>query len=216
MNRFNVFVVAFLSVLSTGASGEEAWEKLMDKKAVPSDVPVVTNRAVTKAGKFQVVGPIIGFADRKDLYSHTPVSLGVRRFFGENHAWEIVRVNYDIYSLTSTAEDVIASTGYVVDARQAYWSVSTGYVYSPIYGKYAFGENSMVHFDGYIGLSLGTRFARSTQFFAEPFFGMQHYLTSYFAIVLPEVRIRLYSEDRMRSSEFVSEFLVQMGVSWLF
>ncbi|GEM_PF-4665478 len=212
------FTIAVISLFAfqIPAMGSEEWDKMMDAKVAPSDAPIITNRTVTKAGKFSVVGPIIGFSDRRDLYDHYPVSLGVRRHFSENHAWEIARVNYEMYSLSAVASDVIANTGYVVDARQARWSVSSGYVWSPIYGKYALGESKLVHFDIALGLSLGLRFASSMQVTLEPSLAMIHYVTPYFSVILPEIRTKVYSEKRTTGSEMISEFSCQVGVGWLF
>ncbi len=211
-----VLAVTALFAFSLPALASEEWDKMMDSKVAPSDAPIITNRAVTKAGKFSVIGPIIGFSDRRDLYDHYPVSLGVRRYFSENHAWEIARVNYEMYSLSAVASDVIANTGYVVDARQARWSVSSGYVWSPIYGKYALGESKLVHFDIALGLSLGLRFASSMQVTLEPSLAMIHYITPYFSLILPEIRTKVYSEKRTTGSEMISEFSCQVGVGWLF
>jgi hypothetical protein len=102
IKRF-AFAMLSLFAFSVPAMGSEERDKMMDAKAAPSDAPIITNRAVTKAGKFSVVGPIVGFSDRRDLYDHHPASLGVRRYFSENHAWEIARVNYEMYSLTAVA-----------------------------------------------------------------------------------------------------------------
>jgi outer membrane beta-barrel protein len=215
IKRF-AFAMLSLFAFSVPAIGSEERDKMMDAKAAPSDAPIITNRAVTKAGKFSVVGPIVGFSDRRDLYDHYPASLGVRRYFSENHAWEIARVNYEMYSLSAVASDVIANTGYVNDAHQARWSVSSGYVWSPIYGKYALGESKLVHFDITLGLSLGLRFASSTQVTIEPSLAMIHYVTPYFSLILPEIRTKVYSEKRTTGSEMISEFSCQVGVGWLF
>jgi hypothetical protein len=45
------FALAMLSLFafSLPAMGSEEWDKMMDAKAAPSDAPVITNRAVTKA-----------------------------------------------------------------------------------------------------------------------------------------------------------------------
>jgi outer membrane beta-barrel protein len=158
--------------------------------------------------------------DRKDFYSHTVVSLGVRYFLSESHAWEMLRVQYDSAGLSNSASDVIAQTGYHLDAKQAPWSISTGYVYSLAYGKYALSENSLIHFDAYLGASLGTRFTpEEVQIFFEPYLGVTHYLNPNLGLVLPEIRTRFYSERRGNgsgSNVLVGELICLAGVTWLF
>lgn len=63
---------------------------------------------------------------------------------------------------------------------------------------------------------MGLRFATGgAQVTFEPVIGANHYVGKHFSIILPEVRARFYSEQR-RSGGFVTELMVQAGLSWLF
>jgi outer membrane beta-barrel protein len=206
----------WIGLFSVGISSGSEWDSYVDKKAPSDGLPIVVNRAVVKDGKFQVFA-LAGTADRQDLYSHYPISAAVRYHFSEQHAWEILKLNYDNFALTGAAQSVIRQTGYQVDAVQAYWSLSSGYIFTPVYGKYAFSESFLVHFEMYGGAAVGARFGlNQVQPMLEPLIGALHYLTPHFAILLPELRVRLYQEKRMSSTDFVSEVVVQAGVSWLF
>jgi outer membrane beta-barrel protein len=217
--RLIIFFSLFTFVLPAQlhADGTSAWEQFIDKKIPADALPVVTNRAIKKSGKFQIVGPAVGISGRQDLYSHTVFSLAARYHFSEGHAWEFLRVHYDNAVLSDVAREVITQTGYQVDAKLAPWSLSTGYVFTPVYGKYALSESTLVNFDMYIGASIGARFIPSSaQLTFEPFIGATHWLTPYLGIMLPEIRVRLYTEQRTVSNDFISEIVGQVGVTWLF
>lgn len=215
MKRLANLFLLFATLSAPAVAGE--WNDWLNKKSATGEIPVVTNRAVTKSGRFQILVPQIGILERKDFYSHYTLSGAVRYHLAERHSLEILRVQYDYATLSAAGEDVYFKTPLRSDARQGKWSVSAGYYFSPLYGKYAVSESSLVHFDAYFGLSLGVRLAEGqTQITAEPVVGVSHYLSSNFALILPELRAKFYSEERSGGGTLVTELQIQVGAAWLF
>lgn len=205
----------FLSLLTSPLiSNAAAWSEAITSKAEENAFAIVQNRTVTKQNRWQIAGPSIGTSGRGDFYTNYFAALGLRYHFNETHGWEIGRALWNSSSPNSTAIDVEARTGLRPDSQISELSLSTSYVFTPIYGKYAWNERSLVHFDMYALVGAGMRFARDHQIFAETGLGMNHYLSARFSLA-PEVRVRLYQEDRS-TSVFVAEVFASLGAAWLF
>lgn len=214
-----ILIVCIFAMRSVFADSREIssneWNSWVDEKIASQELPVITGRLHRKKARFQVLGTL-GLLERKDFNNHYLASLAGRYYFTEVHAWEFLRVTHDESALSANASQFTSQTGYRLNARQAPWSVSTGYIFAPVYGKYAFSEGSVIHFDGYAGASVGLRFASGqTQPTFEPVIGMNHYLSDNLSVILPEIRFRLYNEKRSPDT-FVTELMVQAGVSWIF
>jgi outer membrane beta-barrel protein len=206
------FLITFAFSVSVQAAQTE-WESWVEQKAAQPS-PVIQARAVEKTGRIQLWGPAVGTSERRDLYSNYFGSIAGRYFFTEHHGWEVLRTVFNMPSRASIVDDITSKTNYQLDAQASYFSISSSYVFSPIYGKYAWGDDTLIHFDMYALAGMGLRFARNTQVFGELGTGMAHYLSSHFAIA-PEVRWRLYQEQRA-TNVLVSEVSFQLGASWLF
>jgi len=88
-------------------------------------------------------------------------------------------------------------------------------VFSPVYGKYTLGGDGIVYFDAFVSVGAGLRFANTTQPFGVVGLGTSHYLFGKNFSMVPELRLRAYSEKRTQNT-FVLEWALQLGVAWLF
>jgi outer membrane beta-barrel protein len=208
MKLFSWFLLFCLPV----QAADSEWKRWVSQQS--SEAPAaIQARLIEKTGRVALAGSL-GSSERRDLYHQFFGTLAGRYFFQENHGWEFGRVVLNSAVRSSLLDDIEARTGFPTDAQPSAFSVSSSYIFSPIYGKYAWGEDSVVHFDLYALAGLGLRFARDLQPFGELGIGMSHYFGSHFSLS-PEVRWRVYSERRM-TSILISEVSFQMGASWLF
>jgi outer membrane beta-barrel protein len=177
--------------------------------------PVVVARTVPKRLRFQL--KLDSFlAERRDLYINWGFALSGRFFFAEEHGVE-TQFNWQDNILTDTAERVQTQTGFRVDTKPARWQWGAAYVWAPVYGKYAFGGQSLIHFDLYFLAGGGIRFPLTGELqpFAQLGLGMNHFIGWNRLSLVPEYRVRFYSEKRTNDT-FVVESLVSLGVAWLF
>jgi outer membrane beta-barrel protein len=194
---------------------DDAWEGWQKTPQSAKQAGAVTiQRLVQREDRVQIVGPSIGFSERKDLYNHLRFSLAARYHFTEYHGWEVVRANFDHFTDSDVATDIRAHTSYFPDSQQANWSLSTSYILTPMYGKFSWGEFLLVHFDLFFLFGGGIRFAATPQPYGELGVGITHYFGGHFALV-PQFRWRMYSETRATGTPLVSEVLVEMGLSVL-
>lgn len=190
------------------------WDQWIGSQPTDSSKPVVQNREITKAGRFQVIGPLIGLSDRQDFYTTYILSFAGRFHFTEQSAWEFLRFDFTFPSQTDLAQEIQEQTSFRPDVQLSRFQLGSAFIYSPIYGKYAWNSNSIVYFDIFGRAGAGIRFARDQQLFGELGVGMNHYLSKRLSLV-PEIRWRLYSEKRTENA-FIAEGLLQLGVAWLF
>lgn len=214
--------VAALAVSATTAHADTApaasgWNQFVEQSLPASDTqtPVVQNREVSRAGRLQLFGPLIGRSDRQDFHTTWVLTLAGRYHFNEESAWEFLRVDYARSSQTELASEIQALTSFHPDVQLSTWQLGTAYVYTPIYGKYAWSGSSLVHFDIFGRVGAGIRYANDRQPFAELGVGMSHYAWSQRMALVPELRWRFYSENRS-TKVWVTEGLLQLGISWLF
>lgn len=218
---WSILFVAFklasgVSVWATESSGTEkaqSWDQWIASQSVNLSRPVVQNRQISKAGRFQIFGPLLGISDRQDFHTTFILSLAGRFHFNEQFAWEFLRFDFTFPSQTDLAKEIQEQTSFRPDVQLSRFQVGSSFVYSPIYGKYAWNSNEIVYFDIYGKVGGGIRFATDQQLFGELGVGMNHYLSKSISLV-PEIRWRLYSEKRTEST-FVAEGLFQLGVAWL-
>lgn len=207
------------SAFATEPEKAESWEDLA-RPYEDTAAPAVQNRAITKTGRFQILGLSFGIMDRHDFYNTYFTSLAGRYHFSETHGWEMLKLYWSFPFESRVAKEIRDKTSYRPDSLPSRVQLSTSYVYSPIYGKYAWNSNRVVYFGIYGTVGAGLRLARTRvgtqnrQIFGETGLGMENYLTSKFAII-PEFRLRGYAEHRT-STVLVLEAVVQAGVSWLF
>lgn len=210
MYRRLAFALAF-GVASTRA---DEWSQTMEREGTVAQ-PVIQNRAVTKEGRVQLLAAALGHAERRDFYNTWFASGAIRYHFSEKNGWEVLRYFRSWSSETAAAKDVRARTGFLPDVQVSRHQLSSAYVWTPIYGKYAWNEFSLVHFDIHATLGAGLRWARDRQPFAELGLGMNHFVYSNRLSLVADVRVRLYSEKRS-ASVFVAETLAELGLAWLF
>lgn len=204
---------ANLSVCADAPNTHAEWEKWAQSQAELSGLPAVQRRTVKKDGHFEIMGPFVGLSDRKDFYTNYLLSAGARYYFSGAHAWEI-RGYWGFPVESKVASEIREQTGFRPDAQTSRLQISSSYVFTPIYGKYAWGESSIVHFDLYGTLGAGIRFASEQQPFLETGIGMSHYILSSSISLVPEFRLRVYQEQRTQSTT-VLEGVFQLGISWL-
>lgn len=214
MRRLSFHYFILCSALVSFRLSADAWQDQIAEKGAGASPVIVQNRVVSKHGRFQLSGPSLGDSERSDFYHYYYLALGLRFHFTETHSWEIARGLVNAVRETDAAAEVRARTGLTPDAQTSTHSISSAYVFTPIYGKYAWNERSLVHFDIYGLLGGGLRFSRDNQIFAETGVGMNHYLTPSLSFV-PEIRVRFYGEKRTQPT-FVTELFLQAGVAWLF
>lgn len=177
--------------------------------------PVVQNRAVQKGGRFQIVGPGMGFQERGDFNSGNFLTLGTRYHFTETWGWEVLRAFWNKPSPSHLVSEIESRTDYRLDSRPSKFQVSTAILFAPIYGKYAFDSSTLVYFDVYASLGAGLRFITGGQQpFAEIGLGSSQFLWRRQLSITPEFRVRLYSEMRTRET-FVAEAIGQINIGWL-
>jgi outer membrane beta-barrel protein len=196
-------------------TNHETWEDWVQSKADQSDSPVVQSRQISKANRVQLILPLVGMSDRKDYYTNYMVSGAARFHLSEKHGWELIRVNFGFPQASQLNQEIKNKTDYQTDVQLSKFQLSSSYVFSPIYGKYAWGGDSLVYFDMFATAGVGLRFASDRQPFAETGVGMNHYIFARKLAVVPEYRLRIYSEKRTEST-MVFESMFQLGGSWLF
>lgn len=217
LGLFCLFYFYFVEISSANqakASGTPQWDQWVQNKTEAEAVPVVQNRVVAKENRFQIMGPFLGISERKDFFNCYFVGLGARYFFSEIHAWEIVRLYWTFPVETGLATEIREQTSFQPDAQKSRFQLGTSYVFAPIYGKYSWGDRTLVHFDIYGTLGGGMRFAKDNQLYLEAGVGMSNYLISSSTSIIPEVRFRIYREQRTQPTT-VFETIVQLGISWL-
>lgn len=198
----------------------QKWEDWVGSESVQSETSIVQNRAVSKSGRVQLVGPLVGMDDRRDFYTTYVFSLGARYHFNENHAWEFFRFSYNLSKESPLVTEIRERTSYQPDVQLSRFQIGTSYVYTPVYGKYAWGSDHLIYFDIFGTLGGGLRFAQdsqgnaSTQPFGEFGIGMNHYIFSRQFSIVPEFRERIYAEQRS-GSVVVFEGIFQLGMAWL-
>lgn len=195
------------------AADKDSWERWAQSDRAEG-TPSVQHREVSKSGRFQLLLPMIGMSSRQDFHSTLVLSGAVRFHFSERSAWEILRVDYSRSTETGLAQEIREKTTYRPDVQVSRYQVGSAFVFSPIYGKYAWNESSIVYFDIFGRAGAGIRFANDRQPFAELGLGMNHYLLWRRIALVPEIRWRFYSEQRT-SKVFVNEGLMHLGVAWL-
>lgn len=191
-----------------------SWEEWVKNQTQGESIAIVQNRRVVKVGGVQLAG-IAGISERKDFYNTYTLGFSGRYHFTETHGWEVLRLSLSYPSRSPLASEIEQQTSFHPDVQLSRVQLGTAYVYTPIYGKYAWNSKSLVHFDIYGTLGTGVRFTETNQFFGEAGLGMNHYFSSSdrWALV-PEIRVRGYSEKRTAPT-FVLETLFGLGVSWL-
>jgi hypothetical protein len=120
------------------------------------------------------------------------------------------------YSDSELGQDITSQTGFGLSSKKASRLISSAFLYSPIYGKYAAGKSNMVRFDVYTVSGAGLRYTQNeTQPFLQIGGGVNNYIWKNRLSIYPEYRLRVYQEDR---GEIVSVFdsLFQLGAAWLF
>lgn len=212
-------VALLVWVLSgTAAIADTAnWNQFIEQTPANAGMqdPVVQNRAISRTGRFQLFGPLIGRSDRQDFHTTYALTLAGRYHFTEESAWEFLRIDYTKSSQTDLANEIQTLTSFRPDVQLSTWQLGSAYIYTPIYGKYAWSGQSLVHFDIFGRVGAGIRFANDRQPFAELGVGMSHYINSLRFALVPELRWRVYAENRT-SKVLVTEGFLQLGVSWLF
>jgi outer membrane beta-barrel protein len=218
----NLLIVSLLAALTAPAYAQDgapdhkdAWEAWVQRGAAQQDGEIIQNRKIVKQGRFQLMAPVVGVALRGDFHNTTAIALAGRYFFNETHGWEFLRATLTFSSENEVAQQVRENTGFYPDTQKSRRQLSTSYVFSPIYGKYAWGGEKIVYFDIHATLGAGLRFARDRQFFFEASLGSNHYLLGGRFALVPEIRVRTYSEMRTVSTQVFETFLL-LGGSWLF
>ena len=174
----------------------------------------VQNRQIVKSNKWQIFGPLVGPSERKDFKSTFHGRLGLRLHFSERGAWEILNINGSQSRNTELAAQVEQETGKPLNTQDSSLQISSSYIWSPIYGKYAWNDKKVIHFDLFGKLGGGLRFADQPQFFVNLGLGTNQYLFSKHWALAFEYNMRIYQEDRGEST-LINESLFLAGISWL-
>ncbi len=193
----------------------QAWEKWIQSRESQDTPTVVQDRQVVKENRFQILGSFLGTADRNDLYHHYLISLSGRYHFSESHAWEFSRFYLNFPFSSNINKEVISKTEYSPDIQLSRFQWVSSYVWTPIYGKYAWNGKSTVYFDIFVTAGVGFRFAKDLQPVFETGIGMNHFLWMKRFSIIPEYRLRVYSEQRTETTT-VLENLFQLSTAWLF
>jgi outer membrane beta-barrel protein len=205
--------IVILADVQANEESSRAWEEWSKTQFQDVNIPVVQNRQISKVGRCQIIGDF-GISNRNDFYNNSIFTFSGRYYFSEVSAWEVVRIYVNHSTPTALNREVIAEAGYTPDVQLSRYQVVTSYVYSPIYGKYAWNDKRTVHFDMYGSVGGGVRFATDLQPIFEVGLGMNNYIFARKLSIVPEYRVRVYSEQRTQST-VVFESLVQLGVAWL-
>lgn len=209
-------MLSILVLLSSfGAYGATLdWESYKGRIQAKEPGRVVQNRSVVKEDRWQIFGPLLGPSERKDFTSTYVMSLALRRHFSERKSWEALRVSRSWSENTQLLNEVEKETKKPVDTKRSDFQISSSYILSPIYGKYAWNDRRLVQFDIYGRAGLGLRMGEENQAMVILGFGSNHFIFSKSLALVVEYNLRLYREQRSRT-EGVSESLFHFGVSWL-
>ena len=194
-----------------------AWDEFMDqqRELSKSQAPVVQNRMISLANRFQVTG-LLGVSERKDFYNNYFITAAAQYHFTETHSWEFIRLVKANPSESPLASEIREQTSFRPDSQISRFQVGSSYIYTPVYGKYAWGSDSLVYFNVYGIVGAGARFATDqTQPYMELGAGMNHFIMSSHVSLVPEFRLRTYREQRTVATT-VFESLFQVGAAWLF
>ncbi|MGZ3707939.1 MAG: hypothetical protein ACXWPM_03820 [Bdellovibrionota bacterium] len=221
---FRSFILAQLALLASlgSALAEETptrpdkWDNWAEQQSRDQSVSLVQPRKISKASRFQLVGPAVGLGDRNDLYMYPMVSLGARYHFTELHAWEFLRLSMSFPIESPLAGQIREQSGLLPDSQLSRFQLTSSYVISPIYGKYLIGEEKIVHFSIFGTVGAGVRFANDVQPLLEAGVGMDHFVWGGHFSIIPEFRVRTYFERRSTGTPLIAEGVFQIGTAWLF
>lgn len=178
-------------------------------------LPVVQERFIERTGRFEIAGPLLSKIERQDFFNTYAIGASARYHFNETHAWEILNLSRSFPVESSLAKEIREKTSFVPDAISSRLQIGSAYVFAPIYGKYAWGSDTLIHFDIYGTLGAGVRFIEDgQQIFGELGLGMTHYFAYRRLSIVPDFRVRFYQEQRS-SSVPVLEAIFRVGVAWL-
>jgi hypothetical protein len=128
-----VFAAVCAFLVGPVAFAEDApktWDEWAAPRPGDSAQPVVQARQVSKAGRFQIVGPLVGISTRQDFYTTYLLSFAGRYHFTERSAWEFVQLDFSFPSATGIANDIQNQTSYHPDVQLSHFQIGTAYVYT--------------------------------------------------------------------------------------
>ena len=194
------------------------WDEWMQGRAdsAGAEPPAVQNRVVAKSSRFQLVGPLGGISERGDLYDHPVLSFAGRYHLSETSSWEFLRLDLEFSAESALATEIREKTSFHPDARPSKFQFSTGYLFAPVYGKYAWSADHVVHFDAYGMIGPGVRIPTegAWQPYAYAGLGMNHFVYAQRLSIVPELRVRVYREVRSGATT-VWESIFQLGTAFL-
>lgn len=197
-----------------GENSDEEWKSYVAGQLELQKISIVQNRWIDPTGRFQF-GANVGTIERRDFTVTNFFSLHLRRHFTRKMGWEIFKSTFSSTSNSTLLTDVEKHSPYPVDAKRSSLQLSSSLLMTPIYGKYAWWDNNVAHFDVYLKLGLGARRADVWQPFLSSGLGSNHYFGSRNFSLAPEFEIRAYKENRV-GEVLVVESVFQLGGSWLF
>jgi len=114
-----------------------------------SNQTVVRNKLFYKPGKFEL-SPVLGVIPFDSTVNHYLAGARLQWHLSDHFAWEILDVTLALPSMTDYAKDLVSEKGLSnLQANKLKLILGTNVVYSPMYGKFRFIGNSIVHFDIY-------------------------------------------------------------------
>ena len=198
------------------AQAEPAAEPVVEKAVDASSIRVVQQRPVIKSGRFelQVLGEL-SIADV--MFRH--YSAGANAYYHLDEQWAVGASYRHHFAEESTLLKDVTDKFEVFPERSVMrWSAAAEAAWTPIYGKLAFFDDDIVHFDMHLVVGAGvTQTSRS----ADPRitgvlgFGGRLLVSSWFSVNM-EVRDHIYVEDYNEGGQLVNNVALSFGFSVFF
>ncbi len=215
MFRSLIFSVALL-LMPLPAQGQAGEDTAVEKAVDASAIRVVQQRPVIKSGRFelQVLGEL-SIADV--MFRH--YSAGGNAYFHLSEEWAIGASYRHHFAEESTLLKDVTDKFEVFPERSIMrWSAVAEAAWTPIYGKLAFFDDDIVHFDMHLVVGGGvTQTSRSStpRVTGLVGFGGRLLVSSWFSVNM-EIRDQIYVETYNEGGQLVNNVGLSFGFSVFF
>ncbi len=147
-----VSVFVLLSCVSVVANDNISQSQADDERVSET---VVRNKIFYKPGKLEL-SPVLGIIPFDSVVSHFLAGGRLTWHLSDHFGWEILDVTLALPSVTDYARNLVKNDGISnLQANKLRLILGTNLLYSPMYGKFRFIGNSILHFDIYAVGGLG-------------------------------------------------------------
>lgn len=208
--------VFFLLLNPSAQAADEAEKAATDSAKEAPAIRVIQQRPVIKAGRFEV--QLLGEASIADvMFRH--LSVGTNMYYHLSEEWALGGAYRHYFSEESSLLGDVTDKFEVFPERAVMrWSAGLDATWTPIYGKLAFFDDQIVHFDMHLIVGAGvTQTSRTStpHVMGTVGLGGRLLISSWFSMNL-EVRDQIYVESYNDASQLVNNVGLNLGFSIFF